>query len=61
MAGGDAAGTARELASKAGATEEQAVSAGRDASVLPAIIGGLPRPAQLDTQRMEEAAGLRLL
>lgn len=41
MSGGDAAGTAYELASKAGATEDQAVSAGRQASVIPAIIGGL--------------------
>lgn len=41
MSGGDAAGTAYELASKAGATEDQAVSAGRKASVIPAIIGGL--------------------
>ncbi len=40
MAGGDAAGTAYELASKAGATEDQAVAAGRQASVLPAIVGG---------------------
>lgn len=41
MSGGDAAGTAYELASKAGATEDQAVLAGRQASVIPAIIGGL--------------------
>lgn len=40
MAGGDAAGTAYELATKAGATEDQAVAAGRQASVLPAIVGG---------------------
>ena len=41
MAGGDAAGTAHELSSKAGATDEQAVAAGREASVIPAIVGGL--------------------
>lgn len=41
MAGGDAAGTAYELASKAGATDEQAVAVGRQASVLPAVIGGV--------------------
>lgn len=40
MAGGDAAGTAYDLASKAGATEEQATVAGRQASVIPAIVGG---------------------
>lgn len=40
MAGGDAAGTAYDLASKAGATEEQAVQAGRNSSVIPAVIGG---------------------
>lgn len=40
MAGGDAAGTAYDLASKAGATEEQAVQSGRNASVIPAMIGG---------------------
>ncbi len=41
MSGGDAAGNAYELASKAGATEDQAVAAGRQASVIPGIIGGL--------------------
>ena len=41
MAGGDAAGTAHELSSNAGATDEQAVAAGREASVIPAIVGGL--------------------
>lgn len=41
MAGGDAAGTAYELATKGGATDEQAVSAGRQASVIPAVIGGV--------------------
>ncbi len=41
MAGGDAAGTAYELATKAGATDEQGVAAGRQASVLPAVIGGV--------------------
>jgi len=41
MAGGDAAGTAHELATQAGATEDQAVAAGRQASVIPAIVGGV--------------------
>ena len=41
MAGGDAAGTAYELSTKAGATEDQAVAAGRQASVIPAVIGGV--------------------
>src|SRR3989344_1914561 len=41
MAGGDAAGMAYELATKGGATDEQAVAAGRQASVLPAVIGGV--------------------
>lgn len=41
MAGGDAAGTAYELATKGGATDEQAVAAGRQASVIPAVIGGV--------------------
>lgn len=41
MAGGDAAGTAYELSTKGGATDEQAVAAGRQASVIPAIIGGV--------------------
>lgn len=40
LAGGDAAGQAYQLARDAGATEEQAVAAGRQASVLPAIVGG---------------------
>ncbi|MGX5661569.1 PLxRFG domain-containing protein [Diaphorobacter nitroreducens] len=41
MAGGDAAGTAHDLATQAGATDEQAVAAGRQASVIPAIVGGV--------------------
>ena len=41
MAGGDAAGTAYELSTKGGATDEQAVAAGRQASVIPAVIGGV--------------------
>lgn len=41
MAGGDAAGTAYELSTKGGATDAQAVAAGRQASVIPAVIGGL--------------------
>jgi hypothetical protein len=41
MAGGDAAGTAYNLAKNAGATEEEAVSAGRGASVIPAVVGGV--------------------
>lgn len=40
-AGGDAAGTAYDLATKAGATDEQATDAARGASVIPAIVGGL--------------------
>lgn len=40
MAGGDAAGQAYELAKKAGASEEDAVAAARQASVIPAAIGG---------------------
>lgn len=40
LSGGDAAGTAYELAKRAGATEEQAVEAARQASVIPAAIGG---------------------
>lgn len=40
MAGGDAAGMAYDLAKQGGATEDQAVSAARGASVLPAVIGG---------------------
>lgn len=39
-AGGDAAGTAYDLSTKAGATDEQATSAARGASIIPAIIGG---------------------
>ncbi|MDH1766511.1 LPD5 domain-containing protein [Comamonas aquatica] len=38
-AGGDAAGTAYELSREGGATDEQALAAGRSASVLPAAIG----------------------
>lgn len=41
MAGGDAAGTAYELSKNAGATDDQAVDAGRQASVIPAIVGGV--------------------
>ena len=41
MAGGDAAGTAYDLATKAGATEEQAVAAGRQASAIPAVVGAI--------------------
>lgn len=41
MAGGDAAGTAYELSTKGGATDEQALAAGRQASVIPAVIGGV--------------------
>ncbi|MDP3139793.1 MAG: hypothetical protein Q8N17_26085 [Burkholderiaceae bacterium] len=40
-AGGDAAGTAYELAIKAGATEDQAQDAARQASLIPAAVGGL--------------------
>lgn len=40
MAGGDAAGTAYDLAIKAGATEEEATVAARQASVIPALVGG---------------------
>lgn len=40
-AGGDAAGTAYELSTKAGATDEQATAAARGASVIPALIGGV--------------------
>nr|WP_279088094.1 PLxRFG domain-containing protein [Comamonas thiooxydans] len=40
MAGGDAAGTAYDLAIKAGATEEEATAAARQASVIPALVGG---------------------
>jgi hypothetical protein len=38
-AGGDAAGTAYELSRQGGATDEQALEAGRSASVLPGLIG----------------------
>ena len=41
LAGGDAAGTAYELSTKGGATDDQAVAAGRQASVIPAVIGGV--------------------
>jgi len=41
LAGGDAAGSAYGLAAKGGATEDQAVAAGRQASVIPAVIGGV--------------------
>lgn len=41
MAGGDAAGTAYDLSSKAGATDAQALAAGRQASVIPALVGGV--------------------
>lgn len=41
LAGGDAANTAYDLSTKAGATDEQALAAGRQASVVPAVIGGL--------------------
>ena len=41
MAGGDAAGTAYDLAIKAGATEEEATAAARQASVIPALVGGV--------------------
>jgi Inorganic Pyrophosphatase len=40
LAGGDAAGTAYDLSKKGGATEDQAVAAGRQASVIPALVGG---------------------
>ncbi|WP_052095265.1 PLxRFG domain-containing protein [Comamonas thiooxydans] len=40
MAGGDAAGTTYDLAIKAGATEEEATAAARQASVIPALVGG---------------------
>lgn len=39
-AGGDAAGTAYELVLKAGGTEEEATAAARQASIIPAVIGG---------------------
>lgn len=40
LSGGDAAGNAYELSKQGGATEEQAVDAARQASVIPAIVGG---------------------
>lgn len=40
LSGGDAAGQAYEESLKAGATEEQAQAAARQASVIPAIVGG---------------------
>lgn len=40
-AGGDAAGTAYELAKEAGATDEEATAAARGASVIPGIVGGI--------------------
>ena len=40
MAGGDAAQTAYDLVIKAGGTEEQATAAARQASVIPAAVGG---------------------
>lgn len=40
LSGGDAAGTAYDLAKKGGATEEQAIEAARQASAIPAVIGG---------------------
>lgn len=41
MAGGDAAGTAYDLVIKAGGTPEQAQAAAREASMIPAAIGGV--------------------
>jgi len=41
MAGGDAAGSAYDLAIKAGATPQEATAAARQASVIPAVVGGL--------------------
>jgi hypothetical protein len=40
LSGGDAAGQAYELAKRAGASEEEAVAAARQASVIPAAVGG---------------------
>lgn len=40
LSGGDAAGTAYDLVKKAGGTDDDATGAARQASVLPAIIGG---------------------
>jgi len=40
LAGGDAAGQAYQLAIEAGATEEQATAAARQASAVPAVVGG---------------------
>lgn len=41
LSGGDAAGQAYELAKQAGASDEEAAAAARDASVLPAVVGGV--------------------
>lgn len=41
LAGGDAAGTAYDLVIKAGGSEQEAVDAARQASVIPAAIGGI--------------------
>lgn len=41
LAGGDAAGTAYDLVIKAGGSEQEAVAAARQASVIPAAIGGI--------------------
>jgi hypothetical protein len=41
LSGGDAAGEAYDLSLKAGASEEQAQAAARQASVAPAIVGGV--------------------
>lgn len=40
LSGGDAAGEAYELAIKAGATEDEATAIARQASALPAVVGG---------------------
>lgn len=40
LSGGDAAGTAYDLVKQAGGSEEEAVAAAREASVIPAVIGG---------------------
>lgn len=40
LSGGDAAGTAYDLVIKAGGSEEEAQSAARQASVIPAVVGG---------------------
>lgn len=41
LSGGDAAGTAYELSIKAGASEQDAQAAARQASAIPAVVGGL--------------------